>query len=69
VLAACAYAITITITITITIIIGIPFVLLHLKLAAISLAPVGKRIMKKHLAEAARIQSAHAEPGRIRRQN
>ena len=65
-LAACAYAITITITITI---IGIPFVLLHLKLAAISLAPVGKRIMKKHLAEAARIQSAHAEPGRIRRQN
>jgi uncharacterized membrane protein YccF (DUF307 family) len=60
VLAACACAITI---------IGIPFALQHLKLAAISLAPIGKTIVKKHLAEAARMQSAHAELGRIRGQN
>lgn len=59
ILAACACAITI---------IGIPFALQHLKLAAISLAPIGKTIVKKHLAEAARMQSAHAELGRIRRQ-
>jgi len=60
VLAACATAITI---------IGIPFALQHLKLAAICLAPIGKTIVKKHLAEAARIQDAHAELSRIRGQN
>jgi uncharacterized membrane protein YccF (DUF307 family) len=59
VLAACATAITI---------IGIPFALQHLKLAAISLAPIGKTIVKKHLAEAARIQDAHAELNRLRGQ-
>jgi len=60
ILAACACAITI---------IGIPFALQHLKLAAISLAPIGKTIVKKHLAEAARSQDAQAELGRIRREN
>lgn len=58
-LAACACAITI---------IGIPFALQHLKLAAISIAPIGKTIVKKHLAEAARMQDAHAELSRIRGQ-
>lgn len=59
-LAACACAITI---------IGIPFALQHLKLAAILLAPIGKTIVKKHLAEAAKSHAAHTEFDRIRGQN
>ena len=57
VIAAAASAITI---------IGIPFALQHLKLAAVSFAPIGKTVVKKHLAEAARMNNAHAELRRIR---
>ena len=60
VLCACATAVTI---------IGIPFALQHLKLAAISLAPIGKTVVKKHLAEVARMQSAQTDLDRIRGQN
>lgn len=59
VLSACASAVTI---------IGVPFAIQHIKLAAISLAPIGKTIVKKHLAEAAQMQDAHAELRRIRNQ-
>lgn len=47
-------------------IIGIPFAIQHLKLAAISLSPIGKTVVKKHLAEAARISDAQQELKRIR---
>jgi uncharacterized membrane protein YccF (DUF307 family) len=40
-------------------IIGIPFGLQHLKLAGISLAPVGKTIVQKEVAEDARRRNAH----------
>ena len=39
-------------------IIGIPFSLQHLKLAGVSLAPVGKTIVSKEVAEAARKKNA-----------
>jgi uncharacterized membrane protein YccF (DUF307 family) len=42
-------------------IIGIPFALQHLKLAAVSFAPIGKTVVKKHLAEAARMNDAQAQ--------
>ena len=57
VVCACVSAVTI---------IGIPFAIQHLKLAATSLAPIGKTIVKKHLAEAARMQDANSELGQIR---
>lgn len=57
IIAACLSAVTI---------IGIPFSLQHLKLAAISLAPIGKSIVKKDIAEAARMKDASVELGRIR---
>jgi uncharacterized membrane protein YccF (DUF307 family) len=55
--AACVLALTI---------IGIPFAIQHLKLAAISLFPVGKQIVKKHLAQAARLQDAQQQLAEIR---
>jgi len=57
VIAACISAVTI---------IGIPFAIQHLKLAATSVAPIGKTIVKKHLAAAARMQDAHAQLSQIR---
>lgn len=41
-------------------IIGIPFGIQHLKLAAIALAPIGKTIVSKEVAEAARRSNAEA---------
>lgn len=48
-------------------IIGIPFSIQHLKLAGISLAPIGKTIVSKEVAEAARMANAEAEIARFRR--
>ncbi|MBE2259149.1 MAG: YccF domain-containing protein [Rhodobacteraceae bacterium] len=42
-------------------IIGIPFAIQHLKLAGIALAPIGKTIVSKEVAEAARAARATAE--------
>jgi uncharacterized membrane protein YccF (DUF307 family) len=39
-------------------IIGIPFGIQHIKLASLAIAPVGKTIVPKHVAEAARIANA-----------
>ena len=39
-------------------IIGIPFAIQHLKLAGIALAPIGKTIVSKEVAEAARQRNA-----------
>jgi len=49
-----------------TTIIGIPFAWQHVKLAAVSFAPIGKTVVKKHLAEAARMRDAQAELNQIR---
>ena len=49
-------------------IIGIPFGIQHLKLAGIALAPVGKTIVDKELAAAARGSRAQADLSRIRRE-
>lgn len=48
-------------------IIGIPFGLQDLKLAALSLAPVGKRVVTVELADAARAAGARDQIDRIRR--
>jgi uncharacterized membrane protein YccF (DUF307 family) len=48
-------------------IIGIPFAWQHLKLAGISLAPIGMTIVDKHIAEEARRRWAQGEVDRIRR--
>ena len=48
-------------------IIGIPFAIQHLKLAGIALAPIGKTIVDKELAEAARSNKAKADLSRIRK--
>ncbi len=48
-------------------IIGIPFGIQHLKLAGIALAPVGKTIVSKEVAAAAREHNARAEVARLRR--
>jgi len=48
-------------------IIGIPFSIQHLKLAGISIAPIGKTIVSKEVAEAARMANAEAEVSRLRR--
>lgn len=48
-------------------IIGIPFGIQHLKLAGIALAPIGKTIVDKELAAAARGGRAQADLSRIRR--
>lgn len=47
-------------------IIGIPFGIQHLKLAALALAPVGKTIVSKETAEAARLYAAQAAVARQR---
>ncbi|PXF29397.1 membrane protein [Pokkaliibacter plantistimulans] len=57
VMAAVACAITI---------IGIPFALQHLKLAYISLAPIGKTVVPKEVAAAARARNAQSEVERLR---
>ena len=48
-------------------IIGIPFGIQHLKLAIISLAPIGKTIVTADVAEAARKAHAKAEVSRLRK--
>ncbi len=48
-------------------IIGIPFAVQHLKLAGIALAPIGKTIVDKEVASAARGRRADAELSRIRK--
>jgi uncharacterized membrane protein YccF (DUF307 family) len=47
-------------------IIGIPFALQHLKLAAIALAPIGKTIVSREIAQAARSHNAQAQVARGR---
>ena len=47
-------------------IIGIPFGIQHLKLAGIALAPVGKTIVAKEVAAAARKQDAEASVAKLR---
>ena len=47
-------------------IIGIPFGIQHLKLAGIALAPIGKTVVTKELAAAAREDSARAQLNNIR---
>jgi uncharacterized membrane protein YccF (DUF307 family) len=47
-------------------IIGIPFGIQHLKLAGLALAPVGKTIVSKEVAESASLYSAQAEAARRR---
>ncbi len=48
-------------------IIGIPFGIQHLKLAGIALAPIGKVVVDKEVAEAARNNRAQSELSRIRK--
>lgn len=57
VLSALACAITV---------IGIPFAIQHLKLAGIALAPIGKTIVTKEVAEAARRQNAEISVSQLR---
>lgn len=47
-------------------IIGIPFSIQHLKLAGISLAPIGKTIVSKEVAEASRRQNAQSAVSQLR---
>ncbi|WP_300179999.1 YccF domain-containing protein [uncultured Aliivibrio sp.] len=47
-------------------IIGIPFAIQHLKLAAISIAPIGQTIVDKEIAAAARRANANAEANKWR---
>ncbi|MGF1902446.1 YccF domain-containing protein [Aliivibrio sifiae] len=47
-------------------IIGIPFAIQHLKLAAISIAPIGQTIVDKEIAAAARNANARAEADKWR---
>ncbi|WHI51552.1 YccF domain-containing protein [Microbulbifer sp. MLAF003] len=47
-------------------IIGIPFGIQHLKLAGISLSPIGKTIVTKEVAQAARMKNASATVSQIR---
>ncbi len=47
-------------------IIGIPFSIQHLKLAGISIAPIGKTIVDKEVAQAARNANAQAEVENMR---
>ncbi|MFD2177550.1 YccF domain-containing protein [Veronia pacifica] len=50
-------------------IIGIPFAIQHLKLALISLFPIGKTIVDKEVAEAARVSNAQSRVDQIRKGN
>lgn len=47
-------------------IIGIPFAIQHLKLASISIAPIGKTVVIKEIAAAARNNNAEAEVTHLR---
>ena len=47
-------------------IIGIPFAIQHLKLAVISIAPIGQTIVDKEVAAAARRANAEAEVNKWR---
>lgn len=47
-------------------IIGIPFAIQHLKLAGIALAPIGKTIVSREIAAAARAASASSEVANLR---
>lgn len=47
-------------------IIGIPFGIQHLKLAGIALAPIGKTVVDKEVAAAARRQNAEASVSKLR---
>lgn len=47
-------------------IIGIPFALQHIKLAGISIAPIGKTVVSKEVAVAARNANAEAEVNHMR---
>ena len=47
-------------------IIGIPFAIQHLKLAGIALAPIGKTIVSREIAAAARTASASSEVANLR---
>ena len=47
-------------------IIGIPFAIQHLKLGAISLSPIGKTIVKKEVAAAARKKNAELEVEKLK---
>jgi len=47
-------------------IIGIPFAFQHLKLAGISISPIGKTVVKKEVAFAARNANAEAEVSHLR---
>ncbi len=47
-------------------VIGIPFAIQHLKLAGLALAPIGKTIVSKEVAAAARAANAHAFLGQHR---
>ena len=49
-------------------IIGIPFAIQHLKLAGIALAPIGKTIVAKEVAEAARAANGAATAASLRGQ-
>jgi len=49
-------------------IIGIPFAIQHLKLAGIALAPIGKTIVDKEVAEAARAANGAATAASLRRE-
>ena len=59
---ACAIANFVTI-------IGIPFGIQHLKLAGIALAPIGKTVVTKEVAAAARNATANATVAELRRGN
>ena len=59
---ACAIANFVTI-------IGIPFGIQHLKLAGIALAPIGKTVVTKEVAAAARNATANATVAAVRRGN
>ena len=49
-------------------IIGIPFGIQHLKLAGIALAPIGKTIVPKEVAQAARQRNAEATVRELRKE-
>jgi uncharacterized membrane protein YccF (DUF307 family) len=57
---ACAIANFVTI-------IGIPFGIQHLKLAGIALAPIGKTVVTKEVAAAARQRNAEVRVAEVRR--
>lgn len=48
-------------------IIGIPFGIQHIKLAAIALSPVGKTIVSKEVAAAARMHNAQQTVSNLRK--